>query len=94
MHHSLRFIATLAFSTWLAWGADAADGRVILTGSSTIAPLMAEIGKRFEERNPDIRVDVQTGGSSRGIADARSGLADIGMVSRALKSEEQDLAAT
>lgn len=63
----------------------------MLTGSSTVAPLAAEIAKRFEERNPGVRVDVQSGGSSRGIADARSGLADIGMVSRGLKDEEKDL---
>ena len=38
-----------------------------------------------------MRVDIQTGGSSRGVADARQGLADIGMVSRAMKDEEKDL---
>ncbi|RME67315.1 MAG: phosphate ABC transporter substrate-binding protein, partial [Alphaproteobacteria bacterium] len=38
-----------------------------------------------------VRVDVQTGGSARGLVDARSGLADIGMVSRALKADESDL---
>lgn len=67
------------------------DGKLIITGSSTIAPLVQEIGKRFESLHPHVRVDVQTGGSSRGIADARHGLADIGMVSRALKPEEDDL---
>ncbi|QDU35730.1 Phosphate-binding protein PstS 1 precursor [Maioricimonas rarisocia] len=67
------------------------SGRLTLTGSSTVAPLMSEIGKAFEARHPDVRVDVQTGGSSRGIADARTGLADIGMVSRSLNSAEQDL---
>lgn len=36
-------------------------------------------------------MDVQTGGSSRGLHDARAGVADIGMVSRALKDSEQDL---
>ena len=36
-------------------------------------------------------MDVQTGGSARGINDARKGTADIGMVSRALKPEEKDL---
>lgn len=65
--------------------------RLVLTGASTIAPLVAEIGKRFEETHPDLRVDVQTGGSSRGVRDAREGLADIGMVSRALKESESDL---
>ncbi|MGH7889036.1 MAG: substrate-binding domain-containing protein, partial [Thermodesulfobacteriota bacterium] len=59
-------------------------GKLVLTGSSTVAPLAAEIGKRFEAQHPDVRIDVQTGGSSRGVADARQELADIGMVSRAL----------
>lgn len=53
--------------------------------------MAAEIGKRFEALHPGVRVDVQTGGSSRGIADARQGLCDIGMVSRSLKRSEGDL---
>lgn len=71
--------------------AGAADNKLVLTGSSTVAPLAAEIGKRFEKLNPGVQVDVQSGGSSRGVNDARLGLADIGLVSRALKSDEQDL---
>ncbi|MGI2904457.1 phosphate ABC transporter substrate-binding protein [Tolypothrix sp. VBCCA 56010] len=67
------------------------QGKLVLTGSSTIAPLTAEISKRFESGHPGVRVDVQSGGSSRGITDARQGVADIGMVSRALKPEEKDL---
>ncbi|MCK9608056.1 MAG: phosphate ABC transporter substrate-binding protein [Methylomonas sp.] len=65
--------------------------KLVLTGSSTVAPLAAEIGKRFESRHPKVRIDVQTGGSSRGVNDARSGLADIGMASRALKPDEAEL---
>ena len=69
-----------------------ADGhKLVITGSSTMAPLVAEIGKRFETRHPGVRIDVQTGGSSRGIADVINGVADIGMASRALKSQEQHL---
>ena len=64
---------------------------IVITGSSTIAPLMAEIGKRFEESHLGVRVDVQTGGSSRGVGDARRGVADIGMASRAPKPDESDL---
>ncbi|MEH2125939.1 phosphate ABC transporter substrate-binding protein [Nostoc sp.] len=70
------------------------QGKLVLTGSSTIAPLAAEIGKRFESQHPGARVDVQSGGSSRGISDARQGVANVGMVSRALlKPEENDLKA-
>ncbi len=66
----------------------ALSGKLTLSGSSTVAPLVAEIAKRFEAEHPGVRIDVQTGGSGRGIADARSGLADIGMASRALKPDE------
>ena len=72
----------------------APQSKLVITGSSTIAPLVAEIGKRFETIHPQWRVDVQTGGSSRGISDARQNLADIGMASRSLKGEEQDLHGT
>lgn len=65
--------------------------KLTLTGSSTVAPLVLDLGKRFEKQNPGVRIDVQAGGSSRGLADARSGLADLGMVSRALKPDEADL---
>jgi len=68
-------------------------GTVSLSGSSTIAPLVAELGKRFESLHPGARVNVETGGSSRGITDARSGQVDVGMVSRALKPDETDLTA-
>ncbi len=65
--------------------------RLVLTGSSTVAPLVTEIAKRFESLNPNVRIDVQTGGSSRGINDVRAGIIDIGMASRSLKPNESDL---
>ncbi len=74
-------------------GASSMTGRLVVTGSSTVAPLAVEIARRFEARHPGVKVDVQTGGSSRGIADTRRGLADIGMVSRDLKPGERDLIA-
>jgi phosphate transport system substrate-binding protein len=67
--------------------------KLTITGSSTVAPLVVEIARRFEAQHAGVRIDVQTGGSSRGLNDARSGLADIGMVSRALGKDEPDLKA-
>ena len=64
--------------------------KLILTGSSTVAPLASQIAKKFEAENSGVRIDVQTGGSARGFADIAQGLADIGMVSRALKDSESD----
>ncbi|NRA46120.1 MAG: phosphate ABC transporter substrate-binding protein [Oligoflexales bacterium] len=65
--------------------------KIVLTGSSTVAPLVLEISKAFEKEQKGVRVDVQTGGSSRGVADAKKGLADIGMASRGLKPKEANL---
>ncbi|MCP4256882.1 MAG: phosphate ABC transporter substrate-binding protein [Ketobacter sp.] len=67
--------------------------KITVSGSSTIAPLVSVIAKIYESNNPDVRIDVQSGGSSRGIADTRSGLSDIGLVSRSLNKDEQDLIA-
>lgn len=67
------------------------SGRLTLTGSSTIAPLAAEMAKRFEKLHPGVRIDVQTGGTGKGIADVRAGAADIGMASRVLKEGEKEL---
>lgn len=65
--------------------------RLLLTGSSTIAPLALSIAQRYEAAHIGVRIDVETGGSSRGIADAMRGTADIGMASRKLKKEESGL---
>jgi len=64
-----------------------------LTGSSTVAPPLADIAADFEAAHDGVRVDVQTGGSSRGLADVRRGTADLGMASRELRAEESDLSA-
>jgi phosphate transport system substrate-binding protein len=82
-------IFCIAFSTTAVYAAD--EIQITATGASTIAPLMAEIGKRFETANPNVRVEVQSGGTSRGIADVRQGSARIGMVSRELHPDEKDL---
>jgi len=94
MNRATFIAAAMALLTLAAVPAQAEDAKKItITGASTIAPLALEIGKRFEQQNKGVRVDVQTGGSSRGVSDARSGLAQIGMVSRPLKPDESDLTA-
>lgn len=83
-------LAALAIGACSA-SADSTGGTLVITGSSTVAPVVAEIALQYEREHPGVRIDVQSGGSSRGVADVRSGLADIAMVSRALEGEEQAL---
>jgi phosphate transport system substrate-binding protein len=57
-----------------------------------MAPLISQIATRFmAESGAKVRIAVSTGGSSKGIADARSGSASIGMASRGLNDSEKDL---
>lgn len=72
-------------------GAAQTATRVTLVGASTISPLLAEIAKVYEQQHPGLRIEVQAGGSARGVLDVRSGAADIGMVSRKLAPDEKDL---
>lgn len=69
-------------------GCDFNSTRLTITGSSTMAPLIAEVSLSFEKQSGQ-RVDVQSGGSGRGINDVLTGLAQIGMSSRALTEEEK-----
>ncbi|WP_243055079.1 phosphate ABC transporter substrate-binding protein [Pseudomonas sp. BP01] len=71
--------------------ADTKSMRVSVVGASTIAPLISELAKAYEKQHPGVRIEVQAGGSARGIMDVRSGTAVLGMVSRDLKADEQDL---
>ncbi len=96
MPHQGSIVGAIVAATLLACCScspkdDLEQSQLVLTGSSTVASLASEIGKRFEQEHPRVRVDVQTGGSSRGVADTRRGLSDIGMVSRDLKPDERDL---
>lgn len=87
----VTFGAVLLLGSGWSQSGNAASQKLVLTGASTIAPLAGELARRFELLHPGTRIDVQTGGSARGINDVRNGIADIGMVSRALKPEERGL---
>ena len=66
-------------------------GTLRIAGSSTMAPMVEELGKRFRARHPSLVITVEAGGSGRGVADALEGRADIGMASRELAPKEETL---
>jgi ABC-type phosphate transport system substrate-binding protein len=66
-----------------AFGPDAAAPapvvRIAVHGSSTMHPLISRMAARFQELHREVQIDVQPGGSSRGIQDVRQGLCEIGI---------------
>jgi len=73
-----------AYFLWPKGGSE----RFLLTGSSTIAPILQLVAEDLHAADPALLIDVETGGSSRGIQDARARQCDVGMASRDLKPEE------
>lgn len=90
MTRILIYAISLLFVAGLQLRVAIAEERLVLTGSSTVAPIAGEIARLYEKSHPGVHIDIQTGGSSRGIIDLRRGLSDIAMVSRALRPEERD----
>jgi len=56
-----------------------------------LVPLIRDAADRFQKTHPNAKFDVRPGGSAKGIADARSGAAEVGMVSRPLRQNEREL---
>lgn len=65
--------------------------QLMVTGSSVVAPLVADIARRFEQTHPGMKVEVQTSDSGTAIAAVREGTADVGMVARGTRDNERDL---
>lgn len=62
-----------------------------IAGSTTMGPLLREIAAKYHLLHPEVAVDVELGGSARGLEDVRAGHAHIAMLSRALAPSERDL---
>jgi len=61
---------------------------VSVVGSTSVQPFAEMLAEEFNRNNADVRVEVQGGGSTAGIQAVATGIAAIGMCSRALKPEE------
>ena len=65
-----------------------AKGRIVVAGSSSVAPVMEKIKEKYESINPDVVVEMQQSDSTIGMNSLKEGMCDIGMASRELKESE------
>ncbi len=65
------------------------SGSISVAGSTTVQPLAEELAEAFIAANPDVKIDVQGGGSSVGVKSAGQGTVDIGTASREIKDSEK-----
>lgn len=63
-------------------------GKIDIAGGTAHIPVMTEAAKRIMTANPDIRINVEGGGTGVGVQKAGEGLVDIGNTGRALSEDE------
>jgi phosphate transport system substrate-binding protein len=64
-------------------------GTVTVSGAFALYPMMTRWAEEFQKVNPEVQFDISAGGAGKGMTDTLSGAVDIGMVSRAVKPEEE-----
>lgn len=69
-------------------GSTAVSGKVVCSGSSSVTPCMEKLKEAYVKSHPNVAIEVQQSDSSTGVSDARDGVCDLGMASRALKASE------
>lgn len=71
-----------------AYSSNNASGKVVVSGSSSVTPVMEKLAESYQKANTNVTVDVQQSDSSTGIKDAINGTSDIGMASRDISDDE------
>jgi phosphate transport system substrate-binding protein len=66
------------------------SGTIAVSGAFALYPMMTIWAEEFQKLHPNVEFDVQGGGAGKGMTDTLSGAVDIGMISRAIKPEEEE----
>ena len=90
----LMIVCTLLFtacgkSSEKAQSQNEPEGIISISGAFALYPMMTTWVEEFQKEYPGIQFDISAGGAGKGMTDALSGAVDIGMVSRAIKEEEE-----
>jgi phosphate transport system substrate-binding protein len=75
----------------LGCGQQKAQNSVCIAGSTSVEPFAEKLAEVYMHEHPDVRIDVQGGGSSAGVFAAEQGAADLGASSRELIGKEKNL---
>ncbi len=79
-----------------AYQANKVQGKAIVGGSSSVAPVMEKLAEAYKKVNPQAEIELQVNDSTTGMMSTINKTYDIGLASRGLKEQEikQGLKAT
>jgi phosphate transport system substrate-binding protein len=66
-------------------------GHISLSGAFALYPVTVLWADEFRKENPEVVIDISAGGAGKGLADALSGMVDLGMFSRGITPQEEEL---
>lgn len=68
----------------------APSDRITISGAWALYPMVIIWAEEYRKLNPDLIIDISAGGTCKGMTDALTGVADLGMVSRSINKSEAD----
>lgn len=66
------------------------SGKIVIGGSSSVAPVMEKLKEAYRTLNPGVEIEVQPSDSTTGALNAIEGIVDLAMASRELKGSERE----
>lgn len=64
-------------------------GKITISGAFALYPMAVRWAEEFQKIHPQVKINISAGGAGKGMADALSGMVDLGMFSKAVSPEEQ-----
>lgn len=83
------FITIIIICAYLIFIPQTQYERIQIAGSTSVQPVAEKLAIKFEETHPNVKINVQGGGSSLGISSVSQGITDIGTSSRQLTQKEK-----
>jgi phosphate transport system substrate-binding protein len=80
----------IAVSASASYTGGRASGKIVVAGSSSVAPMMEKLKEAYQAINPNATIEIQQSDSTTGMTSAIEGICDIGMASRELKDSEKE----
>ena len=85
-----RLVVVALTAAWAALGtvAMAAEGRIVVDGSTTVGPIAKQFAQYYMSKHPEVNVTVSESGSGNGAKSLINGTCDVADMSRFMKDNE------